>query len=96
MLLTDPTVPGVVCLDEPRVHDRELIVSWSYVHTSGLSIIDTKVEYRDEGNEMFMPLLPPQMSGSGSLQSSGSTGVATPESSASLPLPVAGLEYFSE
>ena len=77
------------------MNDTELIVSWSYIHTGGLSIIHTQVQYRNDSNETFLPIY--TSSGSGSLQSSGSGSEVQDNSlatSVSLPLPVAGVTYF--
>ena len=76
------------------VVDTCLVIAWSYDHTGGLHITSTLVEYYDHSiNKMFQ--LPPScMSGSGSAaESSGSGELLLSGTSASIPLPMAGLTY---
>ena len=91
------SAPDVACLEQPVVNDTELVVIWSYVHTGGLNITSTVVEYHNDSSDVFKPLpsSPSNTSGSGSLQSSGTGEEAlTSTNSTSLPLPLAGVTYF--
>ena len=90
-LTSNSAAPGVVCLKQPRVEDTELVISWSYNYTGGLNITDTVVKYRNESSEEFTSL-PYFISGSAS--GSSASEIANVDSSVSLPLPVAGLNYF--
>ena len=83
-------VPLVVCR-EPKVQDRELVISWRYAHTGGLNITSTLVLYSNDSTT-YAPL---PSSGSGSSGSgSGSRGYYPPDTSVSIPLPVAGVTYY--
>ena len=90
--MSDCAAPGVVCLEQPRVDDTELVISWSYNYTGGLNIPDTVVEYQTEDSKAFT--LVPYFIGGSASGSSASGEVAIIESSISLPLPVAGVNYF--
>ena len=90
-LTSNSAAPGVVCLEQPRVKDTELVISWSYNYTGRLNITDTVVEYRNESSEAFTSL-PYFISGSAS--GSSASDITNVDSSVSLFLLVAGLNYF--
>jgi hypothetical protein len=87
---TNVTVPLILC-QEPKVQDRELVISWRYAHTGGLNITNTLVLYSNDSTT-FAPL-PSSVSGS-SGSGSGLSGYYPPDTSVSMPLPVAGVTYY--
>ena len=90
------SAPGLVCAEQPTVDGTELVISWSYNHTGGLNVTMTLVEYRAESSQNFIPLPSyMDMSGSGGppLYSGSDSGLLL-DTSASLPLPTAGVLYF--